>query len=74
MKVSVTNKGEGYVEAKLEAETPAEAMILSLVGINSTSEVGLSLSSTVEGYGSSKKHMTQVSCGGFMMQTHDIVS
>ena len=73
MKITVTNKGEGWVETKMEAETTTEAMILSTVGMSIVEEVGVTLNSTTEGYGSSKKRVSRVSVNGFALDTHEIV-
>jgi hypothetical protein len=73
MKITVTDKGEGWVQAKLEAESATEAMILATVGMTFVEEVSLELKSGTEGYGSSKKRTSKVTVSGFSLDTHDIV-
>ena len=68
MKITICDKGEGYVVARFEAESNIETLILSTVALTSA-RTHVSLDSPGHGY----PPKGSVGFGSFAMPTHEII-
>jgi hypothetical protein len=70
LKVTITNKGDGFVEARFDAESNVETLILSTVA-PATMQTGLSMNSTAPYRGEPMKATVMFS--GFSVPTHELM-
>jgi hypothetical protein len=71
LKVTITNKGEGFVEARFDAESNVETLILSTVAPVSV-EAGVYMSSSPD-FGTKKPPTSTVRFEGFSVPTHELM-
>jgi len=78
VKVTITNKGEGYVEARYDAQSPVEAMMLATCLTNVSADTTLELKTDETTDWSTtppaQKHIAGLSFHGFRIQVHSMLA